>query len=112
MYLFESELINYKNICLSLQKLFGLGNKKCNKIIKKIGFSENLKTKNLSKSQEYQLIKTLNNHLISDDLRKFRFLKFKSSLQIKLKKSFRKKKGLPVRGQRTHTNAKTAKKKL
>ena len=84
------------------------------KILKKLGFCKNFKLTIISKFQVFNLIKVTKsfNLLLANDLKKFLFETFKNTLKIKLIKSFRKMQGLPVRGQRTHTNAKTAKKQI
>lgn len=110
MYLYDSKLPVNKNFVISLQAVFGLGKNNSIKLCKKLGFCFNLKT--LSKPQIFRLNKTLTklNFIFANELKKFQIKIFKQKLDIKLLKSFRKLKGLPIRGQRTHTNAKTAKK--
>ena len=82
--------------------------------MKKLGFSNNLKIKNLSNEQINALlivIESLNVEL-SNDLKKSKKLIKKKLTSIKSYRGLRRNRGLPVRGQRTHTNAKTARKKL
>lgn len=112
MYLFDSNLSSDKQLNFSLTRIFGLGHKNSKKILKKLGFLKNLTVKILTKTQIYNLVKIINslNLLLSHNLKKFELLNFKNSLNLKLIKSFRKLSGLPTRGQRTRTNAKTAKK--
>jgi small subunit ribosomal protein S13 len=110
--MFGVRLLQNKFIHLFLNLVFGIGKFNSNLILKKLGFSLNFKIKNLTKNQYYRLIKLIEalDILIAIDLKKFRFSIFKKKLKTKLLKSFRKVNGLPVRGQRTKTNAKTAKK--
>jgi small subunit ribosomal protein S13 len=112
LYLFETELLENKTVILALKLIFGLGNFNAALVTKKLGFSSNLKIKNLLKKQIHELIRVVNllNVLLANDLKKFRFSMFQKLLSIKSIKGFRKSCGLPVRGQRTHTNAKTARK--
>jgi small subunit ribosomal protein S13 len=112
LYLFETELLKNKTVILALKLIFGLGNFNSALVIIKLGFSKNLKIKNLVKKQIHELIRAINtlNILLANDLKKFRFSMFQKLLSIKSIKGFRKTCGLPVRGQRTHTNAKTARK--
>jgi small subunit ribosomal protein S13 len=112
LYLFETELLKNKTVTLGLKLIFGLGHFNVAFVIKKLGFSKNLRIKNLLKRQIYKLIKAVNalNILLANDLKKFRLSIFQKLLNIKSIKGFRKSCGLPVRGQRTHTNAKTARK--
>lgn len=114
MYLFESELEENKRINIALTLIYGLNSSNSKKIIKQIGFSNNFKLKLITNEQITNLVKIINslNIKISNDLKKHNFSIFKKLIDIKSIKSFRLNKGLPVRGQRTHTNAKTARKKL
>jgi small subunit ribosomal protein S13 len=114
MYIFESELSEKKRVNIALNSVFGLKKSSVRKIIKRIGFSNNFKLKNISNDQTAGLVKTINSLpiKISNDLKKHNFSILKALIDLKSIKSFRLNKGLPVRGQRTHTNAKTAKKKL
>lgn len=114
IYFFKSELPENKPVFLSLTYIYGLGWAHSFIICKKLGFSTNLKLKDLSRKQRNKLIKSienLNKELVSE-LKKSKRLALEKSVSIKLYKGFRRMKGLPVRGQRTHTNAKTAKKRF
>lgn len=112
VYLFESEVPENKPIYVSLTQIYGIGNFNAILICKKLGFSKNLKIKDLSKEQITQLIKTIESLKVnlSSDLKKINSLKSKNLIAIKSYRGFRKNQGLPVRGQRTHTNARTSKK--
>lgn len=113
IYLFESELPENKSIFISLTYIYGIGKFNSNVLCKKLGFSLNLKVKDLSKEQINKIIKTiesLNMHLASD-LKKIKLLISKNLIYIKSYKGLRRYQGLPIRGQRTHTNARTAKKR-
>jgi small subunit ribosomal protein S13 len=113
LYLFESELPKNKSLLFALTSIFGLGNSKACVICQRLGFSKNLKVKDLSKDQVQNLITTIehSNLILMDDLKKIKLLKFKKLLSIKSYKGLRLNQGLPVRGQRTHTNARTARKR-
>ena len=112
IYLFESKLPTSKSIKFGLKYVYGINTNKASLICKKLGFSLNLKVKNLSKFQMNQIIKIVEflNLIVANDLRKLNLLNKKKLVFIKSYRGLRKKKGLPVRGQRTHTNAKTARK--
>jgi small subunit ribosomal protein S13 len=113
VYLFESELPENKSILLSLTHIYGIGKSNSFFICKKLGFSRNLKIKNLSKEQTNKLLKTIesSNFELAGDLKKIKLLTLKKLISIKSYKGLRRHQGLPVRGQRTHTNAKTARKR-
>jgi small subunit ribosomal protein S13 len=112
IYLFESELPENKAICFTLIHIYGIGKVNSALICKKLGFSANLKIKNLSKEQIYKLIKIIesSNIKLPSDLKKFKLFVTKKLISIKSFRGLRKNQGLPVRGQRTHTNAKTSRK--
>ena len=107
MYLFGKKLLNNKFLILGLQLVFGIGKIISLIVLKKLGFCLNLKVKNLTKYQIYSLVNVLKNLdiFLYLELKKFQLLNFKKLLQIKLLKNYRKIKGLPIRGQRTHKNS-------
>lgn len=111
IYLLETELLNNKSILYSLQKIYGIGKNNSFLICKKLGFSNNLKTSKLTSEQLSKLIKLIekSNYVITSELKKVQSLCLKNLISIKSYRGLRRLKGLPVRGQRTHTNAKTAK---
>lgn len=112
-YLFEAKLSENQYILFALMKIYGINKYNASLICKKIGFSNNLKVKDLTKDQINEITKITNslNLLISQDLKKFKLLIFKNAISIQSYKGRRRNLGLPIRGQRTHTNAKTARKK-
>jgi len=113
MYIFESELPKNKSILLALTNIFGIGKLNSFLLCKKLGFSQNLKIKDLSQKQITKLIKNIesSNLTLASDLKKERFLKLKNLLSIKSYKGLRRSQGFPVRGQRTRTNARTSRKR-
>lgn len=112
LYLFESEFPKNKSIFVSFMRIFGVGKFNSILICKQLGFCINFKTKNLLKRQINKIIKIFDhlNLQISSGLKKVKVLIWKKQILIKSYKGLRKLKGLPVRGQRTHTNCKTSRK--
>ena len=110
IYLLETELPKNKPILFALTKVYGIGKKQSSIICKKLGFSTNCKVIELSHEQTNELIKLIENSnlVLSNDLKKLQVLFLKKLINIKAYKGLRKILGLPIRGQRTHTNAKTA----
>jgi small subunit ribosomal protein S13 len=110
--IFESKLPKNTSITVALRSVCGIGKYCALLFCKKLGFSINLKVKNLSKEQVTDLIKTieLSSLTIESDLKRLRLLQTKKLLSIKSYKGLRKNQGLPIRGQRTHTNARNARK--
>lgn len=112
VYLFEAELPENKNLFISLTHVYGIGRSKSFLLCKKLGLSKNFKIENLSKEQINKIIKTVEilNFNLASDLKKIKVLILKKLVSAKTYRGFRRSQGLPVRGQRTHTNARTAKK--
>jgi small subunit ribosomal protein S13 len=112
LYFFKSKSLQSKPIFISLMHTYGVGKFNSILICKHLGFSSNFKTKNLSNNQINTTIKLIEhvNFKIADELIKSKALDAKNKILIKCYRGIRKIKGLPVRGQRTHTNAKTSKK--
>ena len=111
IYIFETEILNSKPVKFSLQSIYGLGKYQTNFICKKLGFSKNCKVNNLSNEQIVKMIKVIENAnlKLTSELKKLQIFNLKMLVEIKSYKGLRRIQGLPVRGQRTHTNAKTVK---
>ena len=111
IYIFETEIPNIKSIQFSLQKIYGIGKQHSFLFCKQLGFSKNLKTSELSKDQIIKLTKTISSSdlVITNQLKKFQILLLQNLINIKSYRGLRRLQGLPVRGQRTHTNSKTSK---
>jgi len=112
IYILETKLLENKPIYSSLAKIFGIGQYQSFLICKKFGLSYNCNLLKLTPDQITQLIRFIENSglLINSDLKKSKIMLAKKLVEIKAYKGIRKLKGLPIRGQRTHTNAKTASK--
>lgn len=112
IYILETDILSNKSIFFSLQKVYGLGPSKINFLCKKLGLSPNLQTSKVSTIKLNKLIKMIeiSNIKITAELKKELSLTFKNLISIKSYRGLRRLKGLPVRGQRTHTNSKTSKK--
>lgn len=113
VYLFESELSKNKSISFALLTIYGIGRSNSFFLCKKLGFSSNLIVNELSKEQISKLIKTieLSEFVLAGDLLKFRQLILKKLIAMKSYRGLRRYQGLPVRGQRTHTNARTSRRR-
>jgi small subunit ribosomal protein S13 len=112
IYILETNLSEKQSICFSLTQIFGIGRFQSFQICKKLGLSANCRLSNLTPDQIAKLIKFIENLnlLINNNLRKSKIMLAKTLVQIKSYRGIRRLRGLPVRGQRTHTNAKTASK--
>ncbi len=107
--LFGVSLKENKKLIYALPDLYGIGLVSSRRIAYELGFSPNIKLKDLTYVQQLQLIKKIKEeYCVETNLQD----KIKENIQrYMLNGSFRgmrHKAKLPVRGQRTHTNAKTA----
>ena len=110
IYIFETEISNNKPLIFSLQKIYGLGKKNSRLICKQLGFSNNFKTNELSNEQISKLVKIIEKSdlIVTNKLRKLQAFSLRNLIDIKSYKGLRRLKGLPVRGQRTHTNSRSS----
>lgn len=113
LYLLETKLPESKSIVFALTNIYGVGEKTSVIICKKLGFSINLKVKDISSEQSLEILKIIEDLdlIINNDLRKLKSTTLKTLVSIKAYRGLRRLRGLPVRGQRTHTNAKSARKR-
>lgn len=112
LYFLETKLLENKSVYFSLTKIYGVGNSTAFLLCKKLGFSLNLKIKNLTAEQTLDLLKLSESLklILNNELKKMKSLLIKKLILIKSYKGLRRSQGLPVRGQRTHTNAKSSRK--
>lgn len=112
LYFLETKLSEHKSICFALTNIYGIGKFTAFVICKKMGFSINLKVKDLTPEQVVEMLQLIDllNLNLNNELKKLRSLTLKNLVSIKSYKGLRKVRGLPIRGQRTHTNAKSARK--
>lgn len=113
MYILDTKLKDNEIMTIGLTGVYGIGFNTSFKICKKLGLSRNITADQLSKNHLSSLIHILNKEYklkVSNELKKIESFRLQKLISIKTYRGLRRVKGLPVRGQRTHTNAKTAKK--
>jgi small subunit ribosomal protein S13 len=100
-----------KRIVIGLTYVYGIGKATSIQILKKAGVDESIRVKNLTESQENSIRKVLEEgaYPLEGDLRSEIQLSIKRLMDIGCYRGLRHRKGLPVRGQRTKTNARTRK---
>lgn len=98
-----------KKIRIALTQIFGIGSNKANQICDQLGLSDMYKVGQLTKNQIDQIMKLLSqSHLIDSELVRIIQNDIKRFIEIGCYRGLRHNEGLPLRGQRTHTNAKTS----
>ena len=103
------DIPNDKQICISLTYIYGIGRKLALTILDTVKIDPTTKTKDLSSDDLVKIRDEINNHLTEGDLRREVNMNIKTKMEINSYQGSRHKKGLPVRGQRTITNARTRK---
>ena len=103
------DIPNDKQICISLTYIYGIGRNLALSILKTVKIDPTIKTKDLSSDDLVKIRDEINNHLTEGDLRREVSMNIKTKMEINSYQGSRHKKGLPVRGQRTITNARTRK---
>lgn len=99
-----------KRVEVALTYIYGIGLSSANKILEKVGIDRNQKTDQLTDQQIAKIREELDqNYKVEGDLRKEISLNVKRLIDLGAYRGLRHKGNLPVRGQRTHTNARTRK---
>ena len=99
-----------KRVEYALRYIYGIGPAKALEIIEKTGIDRDLKAADLSQEQISKITKILQNDmLVEGDLRRSVAADIRRLQQINSYRGIRHRRGLPVRGQRTKTNARTRK---
>jgi len=111
LYIFGKNIPIEKKIVHSLTHLFGINLFKSNQVCKNMGINPSVRMNSLKKSKIRKLIQYIDqNIVIEQNLKKNLILKKQKLVEIKSYRGLRNLQGLPIRGQRTHTNKKTSKK--
>ncbi len=103
------DIPNNKRVVIALTYIYGIGNTTAQKICKETGVDESIRVKDLSEAQMNALRKAVDGIKTEGDLRREVQMNIKRLMEIGCYRGIRHRKGLPVRGQRTKTNARTRK---
>ena len=99
-----------KRIEIGLTYVYGIGRKSASDILKATGIDPDIRVKDLTEAQEAKLRECIDhNYVVEGDLRRSVALDIKRLTEIGCYRGLRHRKGLPVRWQRTKTNARTRK---
>ena len=104
------DLPRTKRIEVGLTYIYGIGRKRSNDILTEAGVSPDIRIKDLSEDDVRKISRVLEEvGGVEGDLRKEISMNIKRLMDLACYRGLRHRKGLPVRGQRTHTNARTRK---
>jgi len=112
VYILSVNLKNTKSVIHELAKLYGIGKYQSKKLCNLLNFGTNIYVSDLNQTNLYSLLKQIeqNNILVERELQEFNHQMIAQLVKIKCYKGIRHIFKLPVRGQRTRTNANTRKK--
>ena len=104
------DLPREKRIEIGLTYIYGIGRTSANKILAEAGISPDVRVKDLSEEDEAKLREIIGHeYTVEGDLRRNVAMDIKRLTEIGCYRGIRHRKGLPVRGQRSKTNARTRK---
>jgi small subunit ribosomal protein S13 len=104
------DLPREKRIVIGLTYVFGIGRTTSEKILKEAGIAETVRVKDLTDEQEAAIRRVVEEKVtVEGDLRSEVNMNLKRLMDIGCYRGLRHRRGLPVRGQRTRTNARTRK---
>ncbi len=99
-----------KHICIALTYIFGIGRSKAKKILSDLNIKESVKTRDLTEDEIVKIREYIGGKFkVEGDLKREVNQNIKRLVEINSYRGIRHRRGLPVRGQRTHTNARTRK---
>lgn len=99
-----------KHICIALTYIFGIGRSKAKKILSDLNIKESVKTRDLTEDEIVKIREHIDGKFkVEGDLKREINQNIKRLIEINSYRGIRHRRGLPVRGQRTHTNARTRK---
>ncbi len=104
------DIPNNKRVEIALTYIYGIGLKSAKDILAKTGIDPDTRAKDLSETDVAKLRDEIEaSYVVEGDLRRDVALNIKRMVEINCYRGIRHRKGLPVRGQRTKTNARTRK---
>jgi small subunit ribosomal protein S13 len=99
-----------KRVLIGLTYIHGIGKTKAQEILDKVGIAQEKRVNQLTDSEVIQIRETIDrDYMVEGDLRRDVAMHIKRLMDLGCYRGLRHRKGLPVRGQRTHTNARTRK---
>ena len=104
------DIPNEKRVEIGLTYIYGIGRSRSNEILQKTGINPDTRCKDLTEDDVAKLRDVIeNDYVVEGDLRREVALNIKRLMEVGCYRGIRHRKGLPVRGQKTKTNARTRK---
>ena len=103
------DLPREKRVEIGLTYIYGIGLTTSQKMLAEVGINPDTRVKDLTDAEEQKLRDVIDNYIVEGDLRRQTALDIKRLSEIGCYRGMRHRKGLPVRGQRSKTNARTRK---
>ena len=99
-----------KRVVVALQYIHGIGSAKAREIVDRVGIEDGRRVNQLTDQEVLQIREAIDrDYTVEGDLRRETSVNIKRLMDLACYRGLRHRKGLPVRGQRTHTNARTRK---
>jgi len=99
-----------KRVVIALQYIHGIGPTKAAEIVEKVKIPDNRRVNQLTDAEVIQIREVIDrDYMVEGDLRREVAMNIKRLMDLGCYRGLRHRRGLPVRGQRTHTNARTRK---
>ena len=104
------DLPREKRVEIGLTYIYGIGRASSNRILKEAGINPDTRVRDLTDDEAAKIREVIDNsQIVEGDLRRERALNIKRLMEIGCYRGIRHRRGLPVRGQKTKTNARTRK---
>jgi len=99
-----------KRVVIALQYIHGIGQSKAREIVDRVGIADSRRVNQLTDQEVIHIREVIDrDYQVEGDLRREVSVNIKRLMDLACYRGLRHRKGLPVRGQRTHTNARTRK---
>ena len=102
-------LPNHKHVVIGLTSIYGIGHTRAKQICAATGIESTMKVKDLTEADAEKLRQEVGKYVIEGDLRREVTSNIKRLMDLGSYRGIRHRRGLPARGQRTRTNARTRK---
>lgn len=113
LFISGARLVADKQVRIALTKMIGIGLKKAIQVCYRLGISGNIKIKELTKYQIDQIEQMIGqDHVVHWEWKRGKRADIERLIYISCYRGIRHQDGLPLRGQRTHTNARTCRKQI